>query len=412
VLILISYYNAIIILFKKKLIVNLRSIEYVGRLDFRQFRHRYMTITDSLLLGHSASMQQVKRLIMQVANSNASVLIIGESGTGKELVAKALHQESSRRNYSYVPINCGAIPAELLESELFGHEKGAFSGASSAKKGRFELAHKGTLLLDEIAEMPLSMQVKLLRVLQEQVIDRVGSEKPRSIDVRIVAATHQNLADCVAARDFREDLYYRLNVFPITMPPLRERGEDILLLWDFFAKQLCPKDEVPLSLSPCAANELMHRPWKGNCRELRNLVERMSILYPNSEITLSNLRPVEPLRITDMISVDSQKELQLHPQPLGRAPSIMSDASSSALAPVAETPQPASAKTLAENLVSSIDIKKGCDLKQQIVEVETLLIQQALDATFGNVSKASQLLGVRRTTLIEKIKKHPLNDVS
>jgi sigma-54 specific flagellar transcriptional regulator A len=223
-----------------------------------------MSITDSLLLGNSLPMQQVKLLIQQVAQSNASVLILGESGTGKELVAKALHQESSRCEHAYVPVNCGAIPAELLESELFGHEKGAFSGASSAKKGRFELADKGTLLLDEIGEMPLNMQVKLLRVLQEQVIDRVGSEKPRAIDVRIVAATHQNLSDKVAMLDFREDLYYRLNVFPIQMPPLRDRGEDILLLWHFFAKELCFGDDAPVSLSVAAAHDLMQRQWKGD----------------------------------------------------------------------------------------------------------------------------------------------------
>ena len=348
-------------------------------------------------------MQQVKLLIQQVAQSNASVLILGESGTGKELVAKALHQESSRCEHSYVPVNCGAIPSELLESELFGHEKGAFSGASSAKKGRFELADKGTLLLDEIGEMPLSMQVKLLRVLQEQVIDRVGSEKPRSIDVRIVAATHQNLSDKVAARDFREDLYYRLNVFPIQMPPLRERGEDILLLWDFFAQELCLGDDSPVSLSLAAAHDLMQRQWKGNCRELRNLVERMNILYPGAEITLQNLQPRDPMLVSDMLAVEGQEELALHPQAF-ESPRLFE--------PLVIDDQLSNIDDLADMLVSAIDMSQGCDLKQQLIAVETQLIQKALDATSGNVSKAADLLSVRRTTLIEKIKKYQLQEVS
>jgi len=376
-----------------------------------------MSITGSLLLGNSAPMQQVKLLIQQVAQSNASVLILGESGTGKELVAKAVHQESTRCEYAYVPVNCGAIPAELLESELFGHEKGAFSGASSAKKGRFELAHKGTLLLDEIGEMPLNMQVKLLRVLQEQVIDRVGSEKPRAIDVRIVAATHQDLSDKVASRDFREDLYYRLNVFPIQMPPLRDRGEDILLLWHFFAKELCFGDDAPVSLSAAAAHDLMQRQWKGNCRELRNLVERMSILYPGTQITLQNLQPGASMLVSEMIAVEGQAELALHPQTAAPAPMPASMASEEDVPPrlfepLAVDEQPSNTDELADILVSGIDISQGCDLKQQLIAVETQLIQKALDATSGNVSKASQLLSVRRTTLIEKIKKYQLQEAS
>ncbi|MFT7178045.1 MAG: sigma-54 specific flagellar transcriptional regulator A [Oceanospirillaceae bacterium] len=376
-----------------------------------------MSITDSLLLGNSLPMQQVKLLIQQVAQSNASVLILGESGTGKELVAKALHQESSRCEHAYVPVNCGAIPAELLESELFGHEKGAFSGASSAKKGRFELADKGTLLLDEIGEMPLNMQVKLLRVLQEQVIDRVGSEKPRAIDVRIVAATHQNLSDKVATRDFREDLYYRLNVFPIQMPPLRDRGEDILLLWHFFAKELCFGDDAPVSLSVAAAHDLMQRQWKGNCRELRNLVERMSILYPGTEITLQNLQPGAPMLVSEMIAVERQSELALHPQTASASPmpasvGLEENVPPRLFEPLAVDEQPSNTYELADILVSGIDISQGCDLKQQLIAVETQLIQKALDATSGNVSKASQLLSVRRTTLIEKIKKYQLQEAS
>tara|TARA_B100000787_G_C16194715_1_gene299920 strand:+ start:2171 stop:3247 length:1077 start_codon:yes stop_codon:yes gene_type:complete len=354
---------------------------------------------DALLLGNSVPMQQVKRLIQQVAKSSASVLILGESGTGKELVAKALHQESDRCEYSYVPVNCGAIPAELLESELFGHEKGAFSGASSTKRGRFELADKGTLLLDEIGEMPLNMQVKLLRVLQEQVIDRVGSEKPRAINVRIIAATHQNLSDKVVSGGFREDLYYRLNVFPIQVPPLRDRGEDILLLWDFFAKSLSFDHDSPVTLSMDAAHELLQREWKGNCRELRNLVERMSILYPGKKITMQHLKPSSPKLLSEMMAEEAQTELVLLPQ-VATPPSLF--------APLVVDKQPTNTQQLADVLVSGIDISQGCDLKQQLIAVETQLIQKALDATLGNVSKAADLLCVRRTTLIEKIKKYQL----
>jgi sigma-54 specific flagellar transcriptional regulator A len=367
-----------------------------------------MSIADSLLLGNSAPMQQVKHLIQQVARSNASVLILGESGTGKELVAQAIHQESPRSDFAYVPVNCGAIPAELLESELFGHEKGAFSGASSAHKGRFELADHGTLLLDEIGEMPLNMQVKLLRVLQEHVIDRVGSEKSRAVDLRIVAATHQNLADKVAERDFREDLYYRLNVFPIQMPPLRDRGTDILLLWDYFAKDLCFGDEPPVSLSAGAAHEVMQREWKGNCRELRNLVERMSILHPGAEISLQQIQPSAPMLVSDMIAIEGQAELSLQPQ----APVVAVPEPPSLFEPMSAADLPADTEQLADVLVSGIDISQGCDLKQQLIAVETQLIQKALNATFGNVSKASDLLSVRRTTLIEKIKKYQLLEAS
>ena len=354
---------------------------------------------DALLLGNSVPMQQVKRLIQQVAKSNASVLILGESGTGKELVAKALHQQSDRCEYSYVPVNCGAIPAELLESELFGHEKGAFSGASSTKRGRFELADKGTLLLDEIGEMPLNMQVKLLRVLQEQVIDRVGSEKPRAINVRIVAATHQNLSAKVVSGGFREDLYYRLNVFPIQVPPLRDRGEDILLLWDFFAKGLSFDHDSPVTLSMDAAHELLQREWKGNCRELRNLVERMSILYPGKKITVQHLKPSTPRLLSEMMAEEAQAELVLLPQ---------AETPPSLFAPLVVDKQLTNTQQLADGLVSGIDISQGCDLKQQLIAVETQLIQKALDATLGNVSKAADLLCVRRTTLIEKIKKYQL----
>lgn len=389
-----------------------------------------MSPIDTLLLGNSPAMLQVKQLIKQVARANASVLILGESGTGKELVAQALHQESDRAEGTYVPVNCGAIPGELLESELFGHEKGAFSGATSAKKGRFELAHKGTLLLDEIGEMPLAMQVKLLRVLQERVIDRVGSEKPRPVDVRVVAATHVDLVKKVADHDFREDLYYRLNVFPIQMPPLRDRGEDVLLLWQHFAEQLKFGDDAPVTLSYAAARELMRREWPGNCRELRNLVERMTIMYPGEEISVEHIQPGGPVLVADLLNFENQHELDLSPQEQSVAEDSLPVASFAippqAAAPspfgftepleTGETPpslydpiefgeDPMDAEQLAQLLVSYMDFSAGCEMKAHLVAVETAMITKALEATDGNVSKAAKVLNVRRTTLIEKIKK-------
>ena len=394
-----------------------------------------MSSIDTLLLGNSPAMQQVKQLIQQVARSSASVLVLGESGTGKELVAQAIHQESDRHKGTYVPVNCGAIPSELLESELFGHEKGAFSGATSTKKGRFELADKGTLLLDEIGEMPLSMQVKLLRVLQERVIDRVGSEKPRPVDVRVVAATHVDLVKRVADHDFREDLYYRLNVFPIQMPPLRDRGEDVLLLWQHFAQQLAFAEDAPVSLSYAAARELMRKEWPGNCRELRNLVERMTIMYPGEEISVEHIQPGGPVLVADLLNFDMQSELELEAEPEAAAA-----APGFTIPPQAAQPSPFArfaeagednvsatapslydpielddgfsiaegsmdAQQLAQLLASHVDMTDGCDLKQHLVAVETQLIDKALQETHGNVSKAAKVLNVRRTTLIEKIKK-------
>ena len=385
-----------------------------------------MSPIDTLLLGNSPAMQQVKQLIKQVARANASVLILGESGTGKELVAQALHQESDRADGTYVPVNCGAIPGELLESELFGHEKGAFSGATSAKKGRFELAHKGTLLLDEIGEMPLAMQVKLLRVLQERVIDRVGSEKPRPVDVRVVAATHVDLVKKVADHDFREDLYYRLNVFPIQMPPLRDRGEDVLLLWQHFAEQLKFGDDAPVTLSYAAARELMRREWPGNCRELRNLVERMTIMYPGEEISVEHIQPGGPVLVADLLNFENQHELELEPEVEESVPVASFAIPPQAAAPspfafnqpleTGETPpslydpidfgeDPMDADQLAQLLVSYMDFSEGCDMKSHLIAVETAMITKALEATDGNVSKAAKVLNVRRTTLIEKIKK-------
>ena len=232
------------------------------------------------LAGNSPAIQRTRKLIQQVAGSDATVLVLGESGTGKEVIARNLHYYSPRRQKPFVPVNCGAIPSELLESELFGHEKGAFTGALSARQGRFEMAEGGTLFLDEIGDMPLAMQVKLLRVLQERTFERVGSNKTLQCDVRIVAATHRNLDEEIRLNRFREDLYYRLNVFPIEVPALRERTEDIPVLVEDLTARLKAEKKGAIRLTQSALRLMQKHQWPGNVRELSNLIERLAILFP------------------------------------------------------------------------------------------------------------------------------------
>ncbi|MEL7045980.1 MAG: sigma-54 dependent transcriptional regulator, partial [Pseudomonadota bacterium] len=241
------------------------------------------------LVGSSAAMEGIRRLIAQVAPAEASVLILGESGTGKEVVARGVHRLSPRARGPFVPVNCGAIPGELLESELFGHEKGAFTGAISARQGRFEMAAGGTLFLDEIGDMPLQMQVKLLRVLQERCFERVGSNRSQDCDVRVIAATHQDLERRVDEGEFRMDLFYRLNVFPIEVPPLRERVEDVPALVRRFTEILESEQRGQVRIAEDAMVTLMHYPWPGNVRELSNLVERLAILHPDAEVRSAEL---------------------------------------------------------------------------------------------------------------------------
>ena len=247
------------------------------------------SLLDNLFVGESIVIKQVKKLITQVSKSNASVLILGESGTGKEVVANCLHQLSKRHTMPYVPVNCGAIPRDLLESELFGHEKGAFTGALTARKGRFEMAHGGSLFLDEIVDMPLAMQVKILRVLQERIFERVGGNKSLKADVRVIAATHRNLEDQVKEGGFREDLFYRLNVFPIEIPALRERTEDIPLLFNVINQRIEEDTEISVMISAEAMASLMQHHWPGNVRELSNLIERLGIIFMDEKVSWDDL---------------------------------------------------------------------------------------------------------------------------
>jgi sigma-54 dependent transcriptional regulator, flagellar regulatory protein len=322
-----------------------------------------------VLVGRGASMQRLRRLIEQVSKSDATVLIQGETGTGKEVVASAVHYLSPRREQPFVAVNCGAIPADLLESELFGHEKGAFTGAITARQGRFELAQGGTLFLDEIGDMPLPMQVKLLRVLQERSFERVGSNKSIAVDVRVIAATHRDLEAEIAAGRFREDLYYRLNVFPLDVPPLRERREDVALLAEHLSARLEREGREGVRLSPGVLEALRRYDWPGNVRELANLVERLSILVPNGMAEVADL----PHRVLDRIGV---------------AP----------IAPVAEE--------TCENVALTGLPEGGLDLRDYLGQLEVSFIRQALEEAGGIVAHAAERLCMRRTTLVEKMRKY------
>ncbi len=333
------------------------------------------------LVGTSRRVQSVRQLMEQVADKDVSVMITGESGTGKEVVARNLHYHSARRKKPFVPVNCGAIPAELLESELFGHEKGAFTGAITARIGRFELAEGGTLFLDEIGDMPLNMQVKILRVLQERTFEKVGSNRTQSADVRVIAATHKNLEDMIEGGDFREDLYYRLNVFPIEMPALRERVEDIPLLINELISRMEKEKRGSLRLNSAAIMSLCRHEWPGNVRELANLVERLAIMNPYGVIGVQEL----PKKFRYVDDFDEDRPLEDSGLPSGVPGLVGLDAP--ALLPV-----------------------NGIDLKDYLSNLEKQLIQQALDEAGGVVARAAEKLRIRRTTLVEKVRKYGLKD--
>ncbi len=336
-------------------------------------------------VGGSAPMVRVNGLIRQVAPFDSTVLVLGESGTGKEMVARAIHEYSPRCDKPFVAINCGAIPAELLESELFGHEKGAFTGAISARKGRFEMAEGGTLFLDEIGDMSLPMQVKLLRVLQERAYERVGGNKTQHCDVRIIAATHRNLEQSIADDRFREDLYYRLSVFPLELPSLRERLEDLPTLINEFNLRLVRRGLGAVRFSAGAMNALQAHAWPGNVRELSNLVERMAILQPHGEVRGSDL-----------------------PQKY-RGSAVSGEIHGAALLAMMEDEAPA-VEAVAQPAFESERLLpvQGLDLKDHLADIEVGLIRQALDATGGVVAHAARLLHMQRTTLVEKLRKYGL----
>jgi len=336
--------------------------------------------------GNSAMVRRTRRMIEQVAPYDSTVLITGESGTGKEVVARAIHAQSNRRQRPFVAVNCGAIPSELLESELFGHEKGAFTGAITARRGRFEMAEGGTLFLDEIGDMSLPMQVKILRVLQERTYERVGSSRSVHCDVRIIAATHRNLEESIVKGSFREDLYYRLNVFPIEMPALRDRLEDLPLLIDDLTAMQERSGHGGVQLAPDAVHALRAYHWPGNVRELSNLIERLAVLFPEGQVRAADL----PARYRGQLAAANCGV---------EAVADDDDVVTPAILPVPSAATPALTRLPQD----------GLDLKEYIESIEINLIRQALQNTCGVVAHAAKLLNTRRTTLVEKLRKYGLH---
>ncbi len=355
------------------------------------------------IIGQSTTLSDVFKVLMKVAPTESTVLVTGESGTGKELLVRALHAHSERAAKPFVPINCGAIPKELLESELFGHEKGAFTHAIRSRPGRFELGDGGTVFLDEIGEMDLSLQVKILRVLQEKEIERVGGSGIKKVDVRIIAATNRDLEQEVAAGRFREDLYYRLNVIPLHLPPLRERGGDVLLLVRHFLQNFCKKKKRNiLELSPVTARILVAYPWPGNVRELENFMERLSILVDGDIVQLEDL----PAKILDAVGTiedlpEIEAEIASANVNLCEQQSVHDkDKGSDTGTTCTRTSEQCFVWPQLQDLENF-----GMGLKEFLDSIEDRLLDEALDKSQGVKNQAAELLKIKRTTLIEKLRK-------
>lgn len=373
----------------------------------------HMELNTSGIIGQSTSLAEVFKVLGKVAPTDSTVLVTGESGTGKELLVRALHANSRRADKPFVPINCGAIPKELLESELFGHEKGAFTHAIRSRPGRFEMADGGTIFLDEIGEMDLSLQVKILRVLQEKEIERVGGTGCKKVDVRIVAATNRDLEVEVAVGRFREDLYYRLNVIPLHLPPLRQRGNDVLLLARFFLNHFCIKKErAPMQIDEITRRILAAYSWPGNVRELENFMERLSILVDSDTVCMDDL----PRKILDQVGdvsllppVEEEapvSEVAAEPEVETPAVEVVDSPAMSAQQPAAAVPCVVSGAFAWPNL--GVLEAQGQNLKDFLDAVESRLIDEALAKADGVKNQAAELLGIKRTTLIEKLKKRSM----
>ena len=376
----------------------------------------------TVIIGCSDEIIQLTKMLSLCAGSDASILIQGESGSGKEVVTRELHRLSSRCNESFIGINCAAIPAQLLESELFGHKKGAFSGAIADRTGRFQLAHLGTLFLDEIGDMPLELQAKLLRVLEEREVVPLGASAGITIDVRIVAATHQDLEGMVTRGEFREDLYHRLNVIPILIPPLRQRRADIPELCLYFATKYSEKRSI--SFTPETLELLSKYDWPGNVREVANLVKRLSVLSPSEIIDLYDIPDALLPKMLLEIRNDFASSVSSHDHHVGGETQKISQSAPTTDSPdgfeeESELPQPPiPAET--SNACSATEVERiirlsqsinqipdsGIETKNLLHEIETNLIRAALDQSEGNVSQAAKLLKIGRTTLIQKLDKH------
>jgi sigma-54 dependent transcriptional regulator, flagellar regulatory protein len=353
--------------------------------------------------GTSGPMRAIHRLVEQVAPFDTNVLILGESGTGKEMVARHIHELSGRAGHPFVPVNCGAIPSDLLESELFGHEKGAFTGALTARVGRFEFAEGGTLFLDEIGDMSLQMQVKLLRVLQERSFERVGSNRTLMCNVRIIAATHRDLDAAIIAARFREDLFYRLNVFPIQVPPLRERLEDLPVLIEHLLRRQSENAGRHIRIDKSAMVCLAKNRWPGNVRELANLLERLAILFPDKTVCAQDL-PERYRAGGDGALFSPAARIPAPPEALCEVAvdSLLDDGTE------LERIELESAAADAQDVGSALK-SGGIDLKDHLSSIEIDLIRKALIEAHGTVAEAARLLKIRRTTLVEKLRKYRLS---
>ena len=355
------------------------------------------------IIGQAKSMQDVFRAIGRLSQSNAMVLLNGESGSGKELVAKAIHKNSHRKNNEFIAINSAAIPNDLLEAELFGFEKGAFTGANSQRKGKFEQADQGTLFLDEIGDMPIDLQTRLLRVLSEGQFYRVGGQDLINVDVRVIAATHQDLEGMVARKEFREDLYYRLNVVPIVIPPLRDRQTDIAELCHYYISLY--SDDRKMSFTPKSIEVLSRYRWPGNVRELANLVKRLSVLSPEPDIELATIPAAYlPPQLAELLRAEEQEDETSEP---GLPPAFMAQLGQETMSKLS---QPVSEVERIVRLSQSMDSlpKEGIATKNLLGDIESNLIRVALTQSEGNVSKAAKLLQIGRTTLIQKLEKYQI----
>lgn len=365
--------------------VNLKGIEKTpgGAMETKMIEGGHtnaMTALEALIIGHSPAAQHLREMIRRVARSNASVMLCGPSGSGKELVARAIHDEGVRSGKPFAAINCGAIPGELIESELFGHEKGSFTGATARRLGHFEASEGGTIFLDEIGDMRFDMQVKLLRVLEDRTIVRVGSSEVRGVDVRVISATHQDLDSAIADGKFREDLFFRLGVVVLQVPSLASRVEDIPALIRHFQRKMpadakCRFDDAAMAL-------LMQHRWPGNVRELRNFVERASVLHGGETLGADDVAML--LNPTAAFAPRYAAPISFVPAHTG-ADEMAAPAAAPAKAPAPGRP---------------------IDLKREIETIELEQIHVALDLADGIISEAARLLTLKRTTLIEKMRKY------
>jgi sigma-54 specific flagellar transcriptional regulator A len=362
--------------------------------------HLLTADSPDLLLGESPPMRTLREQVRRVAQTDSTVLVLGESGTGKELVARTVHLQSPRAARPFVAVNCGAIPGELMESELFGHERGAFTGALNARKGRFELAGRGTLFLDEIAEMSPPLQVKILRVLQEKCFERVGGNEVLTAQSRIVAATHRDLEQQIGLGRFREDLYYRLNVFPVQVPPLRQRGQDILQLAEHALQRLEAQGLGRVRFGDGVQQALLSYRWPGNVRELQNLMERLLILHAGSIVRLADLPP--KLRAGGDLGRDLGRDLNVTEAAL---PEL---ATNTAAEDDEQEGLQALMQAMTEPALQPVLPEEGMDLRAYLEQIERSLIEQALQRSRHVIAHAAQHLGLRRTTLVEKIRKYGL----